>query len=44
MASNEVSDGGAQNKEDLERKQRLMKFTEAEQKKYKPSWAKNTFA
>lgn len=44
MANNEVSDGGARNKADLDRKERLMKITEEEKKRYKPTWAANTFA
>lgn len=43
MANNEVSDGGARNKADLDRKERLMKITEEEKKRYKPAWAANTF-
>jgi hypothetical protein len=43
MANNEVSDEGARNQEDLERKERILQITEAEKKRYKPTWNANTF-
>lgn len=43
MATNEVSDGGTRNKEDLERKERLMQITEQEKKRFQPKWNGVTF-
>jgi hypothetical protein len=43
MANNEVSEGGARNREELDRKERLMKITEAEHKKFQPTWKATTF-
>ncbi|TNV85164.1 hypothetical protein FGO68_gene6828 [Halteria grandinella] len=43
LANNEVSEGGARNRDELDRKERLMKITEAEHKKFKPTWKATTF-
>jgi hypothetical protein len=43
MANHEVSEGGARNREELDRKERLMLIIEAEARKLKPSYAAKTF-
>ncbi len=44
MATNEISDEGARNKEELERKERVLKLIEEEEKRYRPAWQTQTFA
>lgn len=43
MATNDVSEGGAVNKEDLDRKERLIKILQAEEKRYMPTWNAKTW-